>query len=188
MIMTDYRPVNYRGQLSATFPIRRSLGRYINWYLTEARPTLTRHLPDTWPGLERDLDNISSDMSTDMPTDMSVNSPFKTQDPVALDIGLCTLWSYCLAVTRANHSSAVRTFHMPKCPITKKQYWIRYIQLYVYTSGMPVIDHNQSLVVNVKAMQKSIIMEHFFIHYYFALFSYHRKSARKTPCQTGSKF
>ena len=34
--------------------------------------------------------------------------------------------------------------------------------MYVYTSGMPVIDHNQSLVVNVKAMQKSIIiMEHF---------------------------
>ena len=32
--------------------------------------------------------------------------------------------------------------------------------LYVYTSGMPVIDHNQSLVVNVKVMQKSIIMEH----------------------------
>lgn len=26
---------------------------------------------------------------------------------------------------------------------------------------MPVIDHNQSLVVNVKVMQKSIIMEHF---------------------------
>lgn len=31
--------------------------------------------------------------------------------------------------------------------------------LYVYTSGMPVIDHNQSLVINVKVMQKSIIME-----------------------------
>ena len=49
--MTDYRPMNYRGQLSATFPFRKSLGRYINWYSTEARSTLTRHLPT----LDRDL-------------------------------------------------------------------------------------------------------------------------------------
>lgn len=162
--MTDYRPVNYRGQLSAKFPIRPSLGRYINWYSTEASPTLTWHLPDTWPRLEWELGNISTNMSTDMPTDMSVNSPYKTQDPVALGIELCTLGSYCLALTQANHSSAVSAIcpnaQLPMINCESNLYWIRHIQLYVYTSGMLVIDHNQSLVVNVKVTQKSIIMEH----------------------------
>ena len=162
--MTDYRPVNYRGQLSATFPIRPSLGRYVNWYSTEASPTLTWHLPDTWPRLVWDLANISTNMSTDMPTDMSVNRPYKTQDPVALGIELCTLGSYCLALTQANHSSVVIAIcpnaQLPMINCESNLYWIRHIQLYVYTSGMLVGDHNQSLVVNVKVMQKSIIMEH----------------------------
>ena len=104
-------------------------------------------------------------MLTDTPTDMSVNSPYKTQDPVALGIGLCTLGSYCLAVTQASHSLAVSSIcpnaQLPMINCESNLYWIRYIQFYVYTGGMPVIDHNQSLVVNVKVMQKSIIMEHF---------------------------
>ena len=161
--MTDYWPVNYRDQLSATFPIRPSLGWYINWYSTEAPPTLTRHLPDTWRRLEWDSANISTDMLTNTPTDMSVNNPYKTQDPVALGIELCTLGSYYLALTQANHSSPVSAIwpnaQLPMINCESNLYWIRYIQLYVYTSGMPVIDHNQSLVINVKVMQKSIIME-----------------------------